>query len=73
MLHATFTSNVLTKSSKKMTFCVAYVKNTKIGAKISLFMKFFFVFLHSPQKILVFHESVHAHIEYKDKHANIFP
>jgi hypothetical protein len=56
----------------KITFYVAYVKMTKFGTKISLFATCFLSFLHSPQKMSVFHETIHEHIECGYIHANIF-
>jgi hypothetical protein len=46
-----------------------------LGTKISLSMMcvcFFLSFLHSPQKIFIFHKAVHKHIECEDIGANIF-
>jgi hypothetical protein len=56
---------------EKWTFYVAYVKMTKFGTKIILFVTHVF-FLYNPQKLFVFHEIVREHIEYRDVYADIF-
>jgi hypothetical protein len=43
-----------------------------MDAKISLFVKFFFVFFCTTYKNISFHETVHAHIEYENMYGNIF-
>jgi hypothetical protein len=41
---------------------VEYTKKTKIHAKIGLFTRHC-LFLHSPQEVLIFRETLRAHIE----------
>jgi hypothetical protein len=55
-------------SRENDTFCVVY-KKTSFGAKIGVCMRHIFVFLHKTQKILVFHETWHMHIECRDLRA----
>jgi hypothetical protein len=50
-----------TKWFKKIIFCVAYVKMIKFSIKISFSVTCFF--LQNQQKMFVFHETLHYHIE----------
>jgi hypothetical protein len=54
---------------RKAEFLCGLRKKTKIGAKISCFVK---LFLRIRRKMSIFHEIVRAHIKYEDIHVNIF-
>jgi hypothetical protein len=57
--------------TKKITLYLTYVKITKFGIKICLFMIFFCVFC-TAHKNACFPRNCDEHIEYGDVHANIF-
>jgi hypothetical protein len=65
--HIRYTHEVVLR---KAEFFCGLCKKTKIGAKISGFVK---LFLRIQRKMSVFHEIVRAHIKYEYIYVNIFP
>jgi hypothetical protein len=57
---------------EKNTFYVAYVKMTKLGTKISIFVTLFFCLFCTSQKNIPFYKNVSEHIKCEGIQANIF-